>query len=53
MATKMSVYGEQFRLAINPKLLVDGHLMVEFVKEQDSSEVSKSLKSIHKNFGTT
>ena len=46
-------YREIFKLAINPKLLVDGHIMVEFEKEMNFNEVSQSLKSIHQEFGTT
>jgi SAM-dependent methyltransferase len=52
-STKKQVYGEIFRLSINPKLLVSGHLMVEFIKELDNEEVSKHLKSKHKAFGIT
>jgi SAM-dependent methyltransferase len=53
METKRKVYGEQFKLAVNPTILVGGHLMIEFVKEKDSREVSKQLRSRHKEFGTT
>ena len=34
MQTKKKIYGEIFKLGINPKILVGGHLMVEFVKEE-------------------
>lgn len=51
--TKRRVYEEQFKLAVNPTILVGGHLMIEFVKEKDSREVSKQLRSRHKEFGTT
>ncbi len=51
--TKKLVYGEIFRLAINPKLLVVGSLMVEFEKEQDYNTVAIGLKSRHKSFGIT
>ena len=51
--TKKKVYSEIFRLAINPKILVGGNLMVEFIKEQDYEEVNKQLKSKHKEFGIT
>ncbi len=51
--TKRAVYGEQFRMNINPKLLVSGHLFVEFEKTQEASQVAQNLKSIHKRFGVT
>lgn len=52
-AWRKKVYGEIFRLNISPSILVDGHLFVEFVKEKESSDVLGSLKSAHKEFGTT
>jgi len=52
-ATKKDVYKEVNKLSINPKILIGSHLMVEFIKEQESGEVLKSLKSKHKEFGTT
>jgi ubiquinone/menaquinone biosynthesis C-methylase UbiE len=51
--TKKKVYGEIFRLSINPKILVGSNLMVEFIKEQDYENVSSQLRSIHKEFGVT
>jgi SAM-dependent methyltransferase len=53
MATKKAVYGEQYKLAINPKILVSSHLMVEFKKEKEISDVLDSLISKHHKFGTT
>lgn len=53
METKKKVYGEIYRLAINPKILISGNLMVEFTKEQDFEDVSNQLKSKHKEFGLT
>lgn len=50
---KNRVYGEIFRLSINPKILIDGHLMVEFTKISEANDVYKTLKSKHKNFGLT
>ncbi len=47
------VYKEVFKLNINPKILVDGHLFVEFEKEKNAEEVLGGLKSVHKEFGTT
>ena len=51
--TRKSVYQELFKLSINPKILIGSHLMVEFIKEQDYQDVSKQLKSAHKEFGVT
>ena len=51
--TKKRVYREIFRLSINPKILIDGHIMVEFIKVKETHEVSDGLKSIHKEFGIT
>ncbi|MCF6240141.1 MAG: class I SAM-dependent methyltransferase [Bacteroidales bacterium] len=53
LAIKSKVYKEIFRLAINPRILISGSLMVEFEKEEDYKNVSKSLRSKHKNFGLT
>ncbi|MBN1596919.1 MAG: class I SAM-dependent methyltransferase [Bacteroidales bacterium] len=51
--TKKEVYGEIFRLSINPKVLVGGDLMVEFIKDLDHEDVGKGLRSKHKEFGIT
>ncbi len=51
--TKKAVYREVYELSISPKILVGGHLMVEFTKEKDATEVFNSLKSKHKEFGAT
>ena len=47
------IFKEIFLLSINPKLLVDGHLFVEFIKEKNAHEVLNELKSVHADFGTT
>ncbi len=47
------IYNEIFSLSINPKILVDGHLFVEFEKEMDSDKVMSQLSSVQKNFGVT
>lgn len=52
-AFQKKVYKEIFLLNINPKILVDGHLFVEFTKEKNSQEVLNELKSVHKGFDTT
>lgn len=51
--TKKKVYGEIFRLSINPKILVGGHLMIEFIKDKEYSEVGAGLRSKHRQFGIT
>lgn len=43
-------YKEIYKLNINPSVLIDGHLFVEFEKEKDYKDVPKSLKSVHKSF---
>ena len=45
--TKTEVYKEIFRLGVDPKILVDGHLFVEFQKEKSHSSVAKSLRKVH------
>ncbi len=52
-ATVERTYREIFRLAVDPKILLDGHLMVEFEKEAELQDVARGLKSQHKGFGTT
>ncbi|MFH1004765.1 MAG: class I SAM-dependent methyltransferase [Bacteroidota bacterium] len=48
-----NIYKEIFLLNINPKILLDGHLFVEFEKVTDYEKVMGEIKSIHKDFGTT
>lgn len=48
-----AMYKEQFLLAINLKLLVDGHLFVEFEKEKEADVVMKEIKSVQSEFGVT
>ena len=50
---KKEVYGEVFKYGISLKVLLGSHLMVEFEKEQDDSDVGKQLKSQHQEFGET
>lgn len=47
------VYKESFKLSINPKILVDGHLFVEFVKTESHQDILKSLGTIHIKGGIT
>lgn len=51
--TVASTYKEIFDLSVNPKILLDGHLMVEYEKEMPSGKVSSSLRGKHKEFGIT
>lgn len=51
--TKKAVYQEIFRLSVDVRILLGGHLMVEFEKEQDFEHVAHGLRSKHKEFGTT
>lgn len=47
------IYKEIFLLNINPKILLDGHLFVEFEKVTDFEKVMGEIKGVHKEFGTT
>lgn len=53
MAIKKEVYGEIFNLSVNPRLLINSHIFIEFEKCHDVAEVKDNLPSKHKNFGTT
>ncbi|WP_288368603.1 class I SAM-dependent methyltransferase [uncultured Roseivirga sp.] len=53
MEVKREVYGEVYRLSIDPKILIQSHLMIEFEKEQEARNVAQGLKSRHKEFGVT
>jgi SAM-dependent methyltransferase len=50
---KVKVYREIFKLVINSRCLTDKHLMVEFEKELESSEVAGRLTSMKSGFGLT
>ncbi|RYZ53072.1 MAG: class I SAM-dependent methyltransferase [Sphingobacteriales bacterium] len=52
-AYQKALYKEIFLLSINPRILVDGHLFVEFEKVADAGEVAKEMKSVHREFGLT
>ncbi len=43
---KKQVYSELFRLGINIKILLGADLMVEFIKENDAADVSRSLTGV-------
>jgi SAM-dependent methyltransferase len=53
METKRRVYGEVFKLAINPRLLINSHIFIEFEKEFNINEVKENLVSQHQIFGDT
>ncbi len=44
------VYKEVLELSINPRILIDGHLFVEFEKEAEVHEVAERLTSRHTGF---
>jgi SAM-dependent methyltransferase len=50
---KEEIYREIYRLAINFRCLTDKHLMVEFEKEAEVSEVSNRLTGRNISFGLT
>ena len=50
---QQAVYKEVFKLSINPRILVDGHLFVEFEKMANYDEVAGKMQSVHKDFGLT
>lgn len=47
------VYREIYQLSISAKVLLDGHLFVEFEKIAECDAVMQDLKSVHDDFGTT
>lgn len=47
---KKSTYSELLRLGIDPRILLDGHLVVEFEKKYDYAEVSMNLFNRYKDF---
>lgn len=51
--TKKNTYSEQFKIAINPRILISSHIMVEFTKEVDANLVASKLVSMHNEFGLT
>ena len=50
---KKEVYKEIFRLSINPNILTNSHIFIEFEKEEELANVATFLKSKHKEFGIT
>jgi SAM-dependent methyltransferase len=49
----LSTYKEVFKLALNCRILLDSHLIIEFEKVSECNQVSKNLMSMHKGFGLT
>lgn len=50
MAYQAEVYKELFQLSVNWKILVDGHLFVEFEKVTHANKVMSGIQSVHKDF---
>ncbi len=50
---KEEVYKEIFKLSTNLNILTNSHIFIEFEKEEEIDNVSKFLKSKHKEFGVT
>ena len=53
MDTKRAVYREIYQLAINPKILVDGHLFVVYRKRAEWATVADGLRGKLLEFGET
>ena len=47
------IYREILKLNINPKILIDGHIFIEFIKETNADQVINELTNVHKEFGIT
>ena len=50
MDYQRALYKEIYELSINPRLLVDGHLFVEFEKVSAPENVASGLKGVHRSF---
>ena len=50
-AYQAEVYKELYQLSVNWRILVDGHLFVEFEKVEHANTVMSGLQSVHKDFG--
>jgi SAM-dependent methyltransferase len=50
MENKRTVYPEQFKTNINPKILLDEHLFVVFEKECELDQIYSTLSTINKPF---
>lgn len=51
MSYQAEVYTDLFQLSVNWRILVDGHLFVEFEKVEHANKVMSGLQSVHKDFG--
>ncbi len=49
---RKAIFKESFQLMINPKILIDSHLFVEFEKVNELDNISESLKIYHKHSDT-
>ena len=52
-SNRKAVYKELYKLAVNPRILLDSHLMIEFIKEKEEDEQRSALRGIHAEFGIT
>lgn len=50
---KKKIYGEVFSLAVNPKILIDKHLLIEFEKTSELQEIADKLSFVNDEFGVT
>jgi SAM-dependent methyltransferase len=50
---RKDIYGQVFLLAINPKILIDKHLLIEFEKVGEAKETADLLSFINAEFGVT
>lgn len=50
---RREVYSEVYKLGINPKILIDSHLFIEFEKTSSHEDVLKSLGTFHVKGGIT
>ena len=50
---KKEVYGEIFRFSVNPTVLLNDNIFIEFEKESECGKVADALNSLHTEFGQT
>lgn len=51
--TRKEIYGQVFRLSINPKILIDKHLLIEFEKQFEHNETASRFSFVNNEFGDT
>jgi hypothetical protein len=49
-ARKKKVYSEILKLGIDPRILLDGHLIVEFEKENELEEIRSVMHRKYRDF---